>query len=439
MKNAVLIPLKICFKGSQYPLMLIGLFVAFSSFACSDGATEIVTEETASVSDYQIADSVPVSANSPSISNTCDFKPAAYQTDTLRKLLANKKVALVGNHSSLVNNVHLVDTLLALGVNLVKVFAPEHGFRGDADAGAQISSTVDEKTGLPLVSLYGKTRKPTAEMLKDVDLIIFDIQDVGVRYYTYISTMHYTMEAAAEYGVAYLVLDRPNPNGFYIDGPLLESKFKSFVGLHPVPVVHGLTVGEYANMIMGEGWINSSEKLNLSVLPMPNYSKKCFYQLEVRPSPNLPNMESVYLYPSLGFFEGTSVSVGRGTSLPFQQIGHPSYSNSTYSFIPKPTFGAKNPPHNGKLCYGYVVKLGNSLEPGTSQLTFQHLVNMYQGLGKPEKYFNNFFANLMGTQKLNQAIYQGASDSEIRAIYEKDLEEWNNAVRKKYLLYPDFN
>jgi uncharacterized protein YbbC (DUF1343 family) len=369
----------------------------------------------------------------------CNAKPAAYQIDAILKATEGKRVALVGNHSTLVANTHLVDSLLSLGVNLVKVFAPEHGFRGDADAGETVISGKDIKTGLPIISLYGKNKKPNEDQLQNVDLIIFDIQDVGVRYYTYISTMHYTLEAAADLGIEYLVLDRPNPNGFYVDGPILNMQYKSFVGMHPVPLVHGMTVGEYAKMIVGEGWLNTYKTPKLRVIKAENYHHAQLCDIQVRPSPNLPNLHSIYLYPSLGFFEGTIVSVGRGTDKPFQQIGHPDYKPQDFSFTPKPSFGAQNPLFNGKTCFGYKPELPENIKPGQSLLTFQHLVSMYQGTGKPERYFNSFLANLMGTKSIHDLILKGASDKEIKSTYEEALENWNNNIRKKYLLYPDFD
>jgi uncharacterized protein YbbC (DUF1343 family) len=263
-----------------------------------------------------------------------DIKTGAQQFETYLPLLKDKRVAIVANITSKIGKSHLVDTLLYYKMNIKKIFSPEHGFRGEADAGEKVTNQKDTKTGLPVISLYGKHNKPTVEELKDVDIILYDIQDVGVRFYTYISTMTYCMEACAENKKQFIVLDRPNPNGFFIDGPVLDLKWKSFLGLHPVPLVYGMTCGEYAQMINGEGWLNNKLKCNLKVIPVIGYSHKDSYELPVKPSPNLPNMTSVYLYPSLGLFEGTIMSVGRGTEFPFQVLGHPDLKNSTFSFTP---------------------------------------------------------------------------------------------------------
>ncbi|MTI23376.1 exo-beta-N-acetylmuramidase NamZ family protein, partial [Fulvivirga kasyanovii] len=279
--------------------------------------------------------------------------PGAYQTGDYLSLIKDKKVALVVNQTSMVGTSHLVDTLLSLRVNLKKVFAPEHGFRGDADAGETVKSGVDVKTNLPIVSLYGDNKKPTASQLVDVDVIIFDIQDVGTRFYTYISTMHYMMEACAENNKLMIILDRPNPNGMYVDGPVLKPAYQSFVGMHPIPVLHGLTVGELAKMINGEGWLKNKIQCDITVIPVKNYSHKNHYSLPVKPSPNLPNDLSIKMYPSLCLFEGTVISVGRGTYKPFQQIGHPDFKDMPHSFTPKSIEGmAKNPRYEGQQCHG---------------------------------------------------------------------------------------
>ena len=266
--------------------------------------------------------------------------------------LENKKVAVVGNQSSLVNGVHLVDTLISLNIDVVKVFSPEHGFRGKADAGEKVKSGIDSKTGLSIISLYGSNKKPKAEQLKGVDVVLFDIQDVGARFYTYISTLHYVMEACAENNIKLIVLDRPNPNGHYVDGQVLNPKYKSFVGMHQVPVVHGMTIGEYAQMINGENWLKNEIKCDLKVVNVKGWDHTQFYKLPIKPSPNLPNMLSIYLYPSLCFFEGTVVSVGRGTSFPFQVVGHPKFGEATFNFTPKPTSGAKHTKLENEKCFG---------------------------------------------------------------------------------------
>ena len=266
--------------------------------------------------------------------------------------LKDQTVGIVGNQSTRVGKVHLVDTLLTLGIKITKIFSPEHGFRGKADAGEKVKSGVDPKTKLPVISLYGSNKKPKSEQLKGIDVLIFDIQDVGARFYTYISTLHYVMEACVENDIKLMVLDRPNPNGGYVDGPVLDSEFKSFVGMHPVPVVHGLTIGEYACMINGEGWLPNHAKCNLDIIKCKGWDHNKYYKLPIKPSPNLPNMLSIYLYPSLCFFEGTVVSVGRGTKFPFQIIGHPLFKPGNFQFTPKPGAGSKEPKLKGKLCYG---------------------------------------------------------------------------------------
>ncbi|MCX6295522.1 MAG: DUF1343 domain-containing protein, partial [Bacteroidetes bacterium] len=276
-----------------------------------------------------------------------DLKVGADRTTEYLPLLKGKTVAVVANQSSLIKNTHLVDSLISIGVNVKKVFCPEHGFRGLVDAGENVANVKDPKTGLSIISLYGKNKKPSTADLKDVDIVIFDIQDVGVRFYTYLSTLHYVMEACAENNKQLIVLDRPNPNGYYIDGPVLEDAYKSFLGLHPVPIVYGMTIGEYAQMINGEGWLKAGVKCKLKVIPIVGYTHKDLFELAVRPSPNLPNMSSVYLYPSLGLFEGTIVSVGRGTDLPFQVIGHPTLTKTNYTFTPQPKPGAMEPKYNG--------------------------------------------------------------------------------------------
>lgn len=359
------------------------------------------------------------------------------------KLIQEKNIAVVANQTSMVGNTHLADTLLSLGIKIKKVFVPEHGFRGVADAGEHVKNSKDKKTGLPIISLYGNNKKPSAENLKDIDAVIFDIQDVGVRYYTYISTMHYVMEACAENKKKIIVLDRPNPNGFFVDGPVLKEECKSFVGMHPIPLVHGLTVGELALMINGESWLkskkNSDLKADLTVISCSNYSHKDFYELPVKPSPNLPNMLSVYLYHSLGLFEGTIMSVGRGTEKPFQIIGHPELSNANFTFTPKSAEGAKNPPYENKKCFGFDLSVMSENEIRVNKKIYLHwLVGAYENSNK-EKFFlqNNFFNHLAGNAELMQQIKNGTSEKEIRKSWQNDLEKYKQ-MRKKYLLYEDF-
>ena len=352
-------------------------------------------------------------------------------------MLNGKRVGFVGNHTSIIGKTHLVDSLLTLGVKVVKVFSPEHGFRGTADAGEKVGNEVDQKTGLSIISLYGKNKKPSAEQLNGVDVIVFDIQDVGARFYTYISTLHYVMEAAAEQGIAVVVLDRPNPNGHYVDGPILEEKYKSFVGMHPVPVVHGMTIGEYAQMINGEKWLKKGVHCELTVITCENYSHQKEYTVNVPPSPNLPNMNAIYLYPSLCFFEGTPISIGRGTDAPFQQFGHPAFSEFSYSFTPTPTPGAKSPKLNGKECFGVdltnqeIVNLRN-----WRKLDLSYLINSYKMYPEKEKYFTNFFNLLAGNSSLKEAIKAGKTESEIRAAWAEDLAIFKE-IRSRYLLYAE--
>ena len=361
------------------------------------------------------------------------YVSAAMQLDDYLPLLDGKSVGVVGNQTSIVGQTHLVDTLLTLGVDIRKIYTPEHGFRGTADAGAKVNSGKDDKTGLPIVSLYGKNKKPTAEMLQGIDVILFDLQDVGVRFYTYISTMSYVMEAAAENGIPVIVLDRPNPNGFYVDGPILKPENKSFVGMHPVPVVYGMTIGEYAKMVNGEGWLKGGIVCDLTVIPINNYNRNAIYELPVRPSPNLPNWESVYLYPTLCFFEGTIVSVGRGTELPFQVYGHPNMRGS-YTFTPQSTSGASKPLHEGQRCRGEnLVDYAHYYEVNNKRLQIEWVIEAYQQL-KDTGFFNSYFVKLSGDQQMQHDIENGKSADDIRASWNDSLEAFK-AIRAKYLMY----
>jgi uncharacterized protein YbbC (DUF1343 family) len=361
----------------------------------------------------------------------------AERMDLYLSQLQGKRVALVVNQTSVVNETHLVDTLLQLGIDIKKVFAPEHGFRGNHSAGAIIKDGKDLKTSLNVVSLYGKNKKPSAEMLADVDVVIFDIQDVGVRFYTYISTMHYVMEACAELGKEVVVLDRPNPNGYYIDGPILESEYKSFIGMHAIPIVHGLTVGELAQMINGEKWLKNEVICNLKVVPCLNYTHDSLYQLPVRPSPNLPNMNAVYLYPYLGLFEGTNVSIGRGTDFPFQVIGRPG-SVGAFSFTPRSIPGVSdNPKYLGQECVGETIPdfLSDDIL-SQNTLNLKWLILMYENnRAEDGEYFKDFFYKLAGNKELRIKIESGMSDADIRKTWQPGLEKYK-VKRKKYLLYP---
>ena len=365
------------------------------------------------------------------------IEPAAERTDLYLPLLQGKKIGLVVNHTSRVGNDHLLDFLLKHELAVERVFSPEHGFRGDADAGEQVADERDPKTGIRVISLYGDNKKPQAADLIDLDVLIFDIQDVGVRFYTYISTMHYVMEACAENDKPLLIFDRPNPNGDYIAGPVLNPEFQSFVGMHPIPVVHGCTVGELAQMINGEGWLKDQIACELTVIPVKNYTHNMAYSLPVKPSPNLPNDRSIRLYPSLCFFEATSASIGRGTYFPFQVIGYPDQRFGDFQFTPESIEGmSKNPVQLGKVCYG--VDLRTSC--GGDQFTLAYFLDFYRQFENERDFLTRerWFNLLAGTDELIQDIRAGKNLNEIAAGWQKELRHYQS-IRKKYLLYPDFN
>lgn len=354
-------------------------------------------------------------------------------------LLENKNVAIVANHTSMVKNTHLVDTLLAKGVVLKKIFSPEHGFRGTGDAGEHIGNYTDDKTRLPVISLYGKNFKPKPEHLAGIDIVVFDVQDVGVRFYTYLSTMHYVMEACAENNVQFLILDRPNPNGYFVDGPVLDMKYKSFVGMHPIPLVHGMTLAELAKMINEEGWLKNKVKCKLHVVACENYTHSTLYQLPVKPSPNLPNMLSVYLYPSLGLFEGTVMNVGRGTEFPFQAYGHPDMKNTVFSFTPVSMEGsAKEPKHMDQVCKGVDLRdFEERFVIDRREIILEWLQFAYRSMDNKDEFFNSFFRNLIGNEQIEDMIKKGAGITAIRRTWEKEVVEFKK-LRKNYLLYKDF-
>lgn len=380
--------------------------------------------------------------------NFIDIKTGAERTKLYLDLLKGKNVGLVANQTSVLSvlqraevspNVmgskkvtqHLVDYLFNYkDINLKKVFSPEHGFRGKADAAELIKDGKDIKTGLPIISLYGKNKKPTTEQLKNIDVLVFDIQDVGVRFYTYISTLHYVMEACAEIGIPVIVLDRPNPNGHYIDGPILETEHSSFVGKHPVPVVYGMTIGEYGKMINGEKWLKNGIQCDLNVIPLKNYTHNSEYSLAIRPSPNLPNDKSINLYPSLGFFEGTIINAGRGTEHQFQRYGASFFPKNEFSYTPKPNFGSKYPKEKDKLCYGVDLSKTKKL----NALNLEWLIDAYQKTPKTEKFFGETFTIHAGNTKLQHQIEQGLNATEIRKTWEKGLEKFQK-IREKYLIY----
>lgn len=363
----------------------------------------------------------------------------AQRTTSYVHMLLGKRVGIIANQTSTIGSTHLVDSLLALGVDIQCVFAPEHGFRGQSADGAHISNSIDPITQLPIVSLYGKNKKPSSEQLKDIDVLVFDIQDVGARFYTFISTMHLAMESAAENDLAFVVLDRPNPNGFYVDGPVLDQKFSSFVGMHSIPIVHGMTVGELAKMINDEGWLSQGIKCKLSVVACTNYHHLDLYELPIAPSPNLPNATSIYLYPSLCLFEATSVSIGRGTEHPFQVIGHPKHAGKI-EFTPKSIPGvSEHPKHKNIACSGHLLKdFGDFYFTSKGKLYLEWLIAMNEELGSEELFDRpEFFDKLAGTDRLRKQIVAGKTSVEIQESWEAELEKFKK-LRRKYLLYPDF-
>lgn len=365
------------------------------------------------------------------------FKTGADRPELYLPLLKDKTIGIVTNQTGLMKDkTHVVDYLVKNGIKIKTIFAPEHGFRGDADAGEKVKNGVDVKTGIPIISLYGANKKPKLEQLKGLDIVLFDIQDVGVRFYTYISTLTYLMEAGAENNVEILVLDRPNPHDGYIDGPVLKKKWESFVGMHEVPVVYGLTIGEYGKMVNGEKWLKNGVQAKYTLIPMQKYHKKQRYAILDKPSPNLPNDKSINLYPSLCFFEGTQVSVGRGTDSPFQIYGSPWTKNLPYQFTPKPNFGAKDPFLNGKLCYG--ENLSNYSQDLRS-LNLEWLLKAYKNYKNSQQDFflkNLFFDTLSGSDELRKQIVAGKSESEIKASWKADLEKFSK-IRSKYVIYEE--
>lgn len=369
--------------------------------------------------------------NSIRPNQSISFKTGADNSENYLPLLKDKKVGVVSNQTGILSNkIHLVDFLVSNVIQVQKIFAPEHGFRGTADAGELIIDGKDTKTGLPIISLYGANKKPMPEQLEGIDILIFDIQDVGARFYTYISSLHYIMEACAENNIPLLVLDRPNPNGFIIDGPILEKEFSSFVGMHPVPVLYGMTIGEYAQMINGEKWLKEEVQCNLQVIPCVDYDRNASYHLPERPSPNLPNDQAINLYASLCFFEGTNVSVGRGTDKQFQIYGSPYLPQSGFSFIPQPNFGAKEPIYKGVSCFGEDL---STIEP-VSQIELKWLIRAFNTTEDKSAFFNPFFTKLAGTQTLRLQIEEGISERKIKKSWKPGLDQFKE-IRKKYLLY----
>ncbi len=373
------------------------------------------------------------------------LKPGAECTEEYLPYLKGKKIGMVVNQTSVIGNKLSVDSLLSLQINILKIFGPEHGFRGNASAGAKVDNAVDEKTGIKIISLYGKHHKPTLEDLTGINLLIFDIQDVGARFYTYISTLHYVMEACAENNIELLILDRPNPNGFYVDGPILEEKYKSFIGMHPVPIVHGMTIGEYAQMINGEGWLGDRKTCKMKIIKVANYTHSTPYTLPVKPSPNLNTPEAISLYPSLCLFEGTVISQGRGTYFPFQVLGNPSLAGKyKFSFTPVSIPGmSETPLYQNQTCYGLDLRKYNTKTfEKTGKINLNWLIELYKAYPEKEKFFDytqnkqiNNFDKLAGNALLKQQIIEGKGEDEIRLSWEPALSQFK-LKRKKYLLYP---
>ncbi len=362
----------------------------------------------------------------------------AERTAEYLPLLKNKRVALLVNQTATIGPSHLVDSLLQLHVRIQKIFSPEHGFRGNADAGEKVGNTTDERTGLPIVSLYGKHRKADANDLRDVDVLVFDIQDVGTRFYTYISSLQELMESAAENNKPLIVLDRPNPNGHFVDGPILDTAFRSFVGMQPIPIAHGMTVGEYARLLNGERWLKNGLQCQLTVITCEQYTHHTIYHLPVKPSPNLPNMASIYLYPSTCLFEGTALSLGRGTDKPFQVFGSPLFPKNLYTFTPRSTPGAKEPPLKDQQCYGYDLSgtPASVLQETGDRIQLKWLIQAYQLYPQKDQFFIPFFNKLAGNAQLMQQIKEGKSEAAIRQSWEPGLSHFK-AIRKKYLLYSE--
>ncbi len=373
------------------------------------------------------------------ISNATDVITGAQRTADYLPYLKNKKVGLVVNQTSVIGYTHLIDSLISLGVQIKTVFAPEHGFRGTADAGEHVDNGTDKKTGIPLISLYGDNKKPKPNQLKDLDIIVFDIQDVGVRFYTYISTLQYVMEACAENNKPLLVLDRPNPNGHYVDGPVLDTQFRSFVGMQQIPIVYGMTIGEYARLLNGEKWLAKRVVCKLTVISCKNYDHTTFYTLPIKPSPNLPNMTAIYLYPSLCLFEGTDkISLGRGTDKPFQIYGSDLFSaDMPYQFTPVSREGAKSPPLLNKFCYGYDLSELPLDSLRSQKFTLHYFLQAYNQMPDKNKFLNSFFNKLMGSTAFPQQLEKGMSEKAIKASWQTKLNKFK-LIRKKYLLYKDF-
>ena len=418
--------MSLTFFKNTFLLVVLTVFSCGSSIEKKEQGVKNKEDKSVIIEDLNLNSTLPGSQ---------EIIVGAEQFNLYSELLKNKNVGVVANQTSFLENEnqHLVDFLISKKVLVKKVFAPEHGFRGTADAGEHVKDGIDSKTGVPLISLYGNNKKPTHEQLKGIDVVIFDIQDVGARFYTYISTLHYVMEACAEAGIPVIVMDRPNPNGHYIDGPILEKENESFVGMHPIPIVHGMTMAEYAQMINGEGWLKDKMKCALQIIKMKNYTHYTFYSLPVKPSPNLPNDQAINLYPSLCFFEGTFINAGRGTNMQFQVFGAPSLPASKYTFeyTPQSNEGAKDPKFKGQVCHGKDLRNEKRLD----KINLEWLIDAYNANGKKKDFFNSFFVKLSGTKTLQLQIEQGMSAEAIRDSWKDGLAKFEK-VRETYLLYP---
>lgn len=413
-------------KKIALSILPFSIVIACSSFMKSN-EKENINSKSSSSTTIAIINNPTVAA----VKKTLAIETGADNYIKYLPLLKNKNIAVVTNQSGILSsNIHLVDFLLSKDIKVKRIFAPEHGFRGTADAGEHIIDGKDAKTGLDIISLYGNNKKPKAEQLIGIDILVFDLQDVGARFYTYISSLHYIMEACAENGIQLIVLDRPNPNGAIVDGPILEKAYTSFVGMHPIPLLHGMTIGEYAQMINGEKWLRNGIQCNLKIINCSNYTRNMSYSLPVKPSPNLPNDQSINLYASLCLFEGTNVSVGRGTENQFQVYGSPYLPKSNFSFTPKPNLGASNPPYNGITCYGEnltgIAKV--------NQLELKWIIKAYKMTSNKSKFFNSFFTKLAGTKKLQQQIESNVPEKTIRDSWKEGLAHFKN-TREKYLIY----
>ena len=412
------------FKNTYFfwvSILLFGLISCENKSSPSKGKTNSNTVENTMLTNLSTTDSI------------LEIR-IAVPADYLNRL-QKKSVGVVANQTSVVKNTHqgfthLVDTLLSLNINVTTVFSPEHGFRGKADAGEHVMGGKDAKTGLPIISLYGKNRKPSHDQLKGIDLMIFDIQDVGVRFYTYISTLHYVMEACAENNIPLIVIDRPNPNAHYIDGPILKAKYKSFVGMHPVPIVYGMTIGEYAQMINGEKWLKDGIQCDITIMPLQKYTHATPYSLPIRPSPNLPNDKAINLYPSLGLFEGTTINAGRGTEMQFQVYGSPFFTKSNFTYTPKSNFGSKYPKYKDTLCNGVDLRTVKRL----SKVDLQWIVDAYHKTPKNKTFFGSTFTVHAGTKKIRQQLESGMTAEQIRKTWLKDVTAFKK-IRSKYLIY----